>query len=117
MRRKPSASHCVKKLPLDTYSPDSVVFWSGAHALSIVSANASGTFSTVSPCSCARTAVQRAPSYQAPMNSSASPISSRCGVYAASGLRRTRIVFLTIVRAGASSNSSSTESMRKAGGV
>ncbi len=117
MRRKPSASHCVKKLPLDTYRPDSVVFDSGAHAFSIVSSNASGTFSTLRPCSCTRTASCGLPSTRAPISTSASPISSKCGAGAASGLRRTRIVFVTIVRAGSRSNSSETVSIRNAGGV
>ena len=38
MRRKPSASHCVKKPPPEVYRPDSWVFFSGAQVLRISSA-------------------------------------------------------------------------------
>ena len=37
MRRKPSASHCVKKPPPEVYRPDSRVFFSGAQVLRISS--------------------------------------------------------------------------------
>ena len=37
MRRKPSASHCVKKPPPEVYRPDSWVFFSGAQVLRISS--------------------------------------------------------------------------------
>jgi hypothetical protein len=37
MRRKPSASHCVKKPPPLVYRPDSWVFFSGAQVLRISS--------------------------------------------------------------------------------
>ena len=53
MRRKPSASHCVKKLPPDTYRPDSVVFAAGLQMLVSVSSNWSGTLSSSRPWSCA----------------------------------------------------------------
>ena len=46
MRRKPSASHCVKKLPLETYRPDNVVFSAGLQMLSSVNSNASGILLT-----------------------------------------------------------------------
>ena len=39
MRRKPSASHCVKKPPPEVYRPDSWVFFSGAQVLRISSVN------------------------------------------------------------------------------
>ena len=42
MRRKPSASHWVKKLPLETYSPLSSVLSLGAMRVSIDSSQASG---------------------------------------------------------------------------
>ena len=48
IRRNPSASHCVKKLPLETYRPESSVFSSGAIRVSISSVNASGTSATIS---------------------------------------------------------------------
>ena len=47
MRRKPSASHCVKKLPPDTYRPDSVVFSAGLQMLVSVSSKLSGTLSSM----------------------------------------------------------------------
>ena len=37
MRRKPSASHCVKKPPPEVYRPDRRVFFSGAQVLRISS--------------------------------------------------------------------------------
>ena len=40
MRRKPSASHCVKKPPPEVYRPDSCVFFSGAQVLRISSVKA-----------------------------------------------------------------------------
>ncbi len=47
MRRKPSASHWVKKLPLDTYSPLSSVFSTGEMRVSIFSSQASGMFGMI----------------------------------------------------------------------
>ncbi len=117
MRRKPSASHCVKKLPPDTYRPDSVVFAAGLQMLVSVSSKLSGTLSSGRPCSCACALANGWPSISALTNSSCSPISSRCDARDASGLRRTRIVFLTTVRSGTRSNSSATVSIRKAGGA
>jgi hypothetical protein len=42
MRRKPSASHWVKKLPFDVYRPDSSLLSFGAMRVSISSVQASG---------------------------------------------------------------------------
>ena len=42
MRRKPSASHCVKKPPPEVYRPKSLVFFAGAQVLRISSAKRLG---------------------------------------------------------------------------
>ena len=43
MRRKPSASHCVKKPSFDAYRPISLVFLRGSMRTTVSSVNASGT--------------------------------------------------------------------------
>jgi len=113
MRRKPSASHCVKKVPWLTYRPIRCVFLAGQQVVKISSAKASvpvGRFSST----------RREPSILNevpwPLTStrarfSSSPSSFR-GCSATSGLRRSVMRLSTRVLAGSRSKVSSTLSIQ-----
>ncbi|MNT21217.1 hypothetical protein D3C72_1565490 [compost metagenome] len=113
MRRKPSASHCVKKVPWLTYRPMSCVFLAGQQVVKISSAKGSlpsGKFSST----------RRAPSIlnevpwpltstRAKFRSSPSSLS---GCAATSGLRRSVMRLSTRVLFGSRSKVSSTLSIQ-----
>ncbi|MCY1356457.1 hypothetical protein D9M69_429110 [compost metagenome] len=117
MRRKPSASHWVKKLPLDTYRPDSVVLAAGWHAVVISSEPCAGSPGMVSvPASWVALATGF-PSRLTPTSSSSSPHSTSGASSAAPGWRAKRSVLVTTVRWGSRSSTRSAWSMAKGGAV
>jgi len=108
MRRKPSASHCVKKPPPLVYRPDSAVFLSGAQVLRISSTKrsaAGGLSITRSPPSWRNDTL--APSASTRSSVRSSPC-RRSGPPAAAALRSTCRRLATMVFAGSRSNVSST---------
>ena len=114
--RKPSASHCVKKLPLETYSPISEELAAGlqnvvSSSVKLAPASA-GTASMVSVSPSACRPDTALPSIVAPASSSPSPTSTS-GLAAAVRVMRRRLT--TRVRSGTRSISSATSSMRNAG--
>ena len=116
MRRKPSASHCVKNESLLTYRPMSLVFLLGAQVVKISSSKGSlpaGRFSSTSWLFSSLNEVPW-PATSTRARFSSSP-SSRSGCGAASGLRRTRMRLRTRVFAGSRSKVSSTVSIQNAG--
>jgi hypothetical protein len=117
MRRKPSASHCVKNESLLTYRPISLVFLAGAQVVKISSSKGSlpsGRFSSTSwPSSILNEVPWPLTSTRERFSSSPSRRSA-CG--GTSGLRRTRMRFSTRVLAGSRSKHSSTVSIQYAGG-
>ncbi|MNT00206.1 hypothetical protein D3C72_1346300 [compost metagenome] len=116
MRRKPSASHWVKKLPLDTYRPDSVVLAAGWQAVTISSLPCAGRPGMVSvPASWVALATGL-PSRLTPISSSSSPHSTS-GASGAPAWRAKLSVLVTTVRWGSSSSTSSAWSMANGGGV
>jgi len=117
MRRKPSASHCVKKPPWLVYRPDSSVFFSGAQVLrissvklsaagglSITSSSPSWRKDTLAPSACTRSSVSPTPCRR-----------SACAGCCA--LRSMRSLLATMVLAGSRSNTSSTLRMKNADGA
>ncbi|MOA38396.1 hypothetical protein D3C78_1600780 [compost metagenome] len=116
MRRKPSASHCVKNVPSLTYRPMSLVFFTGAQVVKISSstgASPSGRFSSTSalpsilndvpwPLTITRARLSSSPS-------------RRKALAGTSGLRRTRMRLSTRVLAGSRSKVRSTVSIHQAG--
>ena len=116
MRRKPSASHCVKNESLLTYRPISLVFLAGAQVVKISSSNGSspsGRFSSTSWLSSSLNEVPW-PFTSTRARFSSSP-SSRSGCAGTSRLRRSFILLSTRVLAGSRSKHSSTVSIQKAG--
>ncbi|MNT69119.1 hypothetical protein D3C72_2074100 [compost metagenome] len=118
MRRKPSASHCVKKLWFDTYRPDKDVLSCGANMVSISSSTSSGAFGMVSmpAVSLYCDGFSTLPFRRTITSSICSPCNSMLRLVLA-GLWRMRIRLATTVRAGSRSKPSSTLSTRKLGGV
>ena len=119
MRRKPSASHCVKKPPPLVYRPDKAVFLSGAQVLrmssvklaaagglSMTSASVSTRNDTLCPSACTRSSVSPSPC-------------RRSGWLAWSptkaALRSMRSLLPTMVLAGSRSKVSSALRMKNAG--
>ena len=92
MRRKPSASHWVKKPSFDAYSPISFVFFCGSIRTTVSSVNASGTAAMVrcSASSAYSDAASGRPSIATDSSASSSPSSTSGarGSFAA-GLRLT----------------------------
>ena len=107
MRRKPCASHCVKKPPLDVYSPDSSVFFSGATVLRISSTNESAAGASITSCSSSWRNETLWPSTSTRSRFSPSP-SSRSGSAGRSALRSIASLLETMVLAGSRSNVRST---------
>ena len=108
MRRKPSASHCVKKPPPEVYSPDRCVFFSGAMVLRISSVNApsaGGLSMTSEPSSWRKLTLS--PLISTRSRFSSSPCSfSACAALPA--LRSSCMRLTTMVFAGSRSNVRST---------
>ena len=118
MRRKPSASHCVKNESLLTYKPMSLVFFAGLQVVKISRSKASvpsGKFSSTNWLPSILNEVPW-PFTNTRARLSSSP-SKRRGCAATSGLRRTRIWLSTRVLAGSRSNVRSTVSIQYAGAV
>ena len=110
MRRKPSASHCVKKPPPEVYRPDSWVFFSGAQVLRISSVNGpSGSSATLSITSCPASWRKDtlSPLTSTRVRFSSSP-SRRRGCGASAVLRSSCMRLMTSVFAGSRSNVRST---------
>jgi len=116
MRRKPCASHCVKKPPPEVYRPDSSVFFSGQTVLRISSTNASadGASMTNWPSSWRNDTLW--PSTSTRSRFSPSP-SRRNGSAARSGFRSIASLLATMVLAGSRSNVRSTVRTQYAGAV
>ena len=120
MRRKPSASHCVKKPSFEAYSPISFVFLRGSIRTTVSSANASGTDGMVrcAASSAYSDAASVRPSSATDSSRSSSP-SRTSGARAsfAAGLRRTASFARTRAKSSRISTSRSTVEIRNAGGV
>jgi hypothetical protein len=116
MRRKPSASHCVKNESLLTYRPISLVFLAGAQVVKISRSKARVAFRQVFQHQLAAVHLELRPW---PLTSTRARFSSspsrRSGWAATSGLRRRRILLSTRVLAGSRSKVRSTVSIQKAG--
>ena len=107
MRRKPSASHCVKKPPPEVYRPDSWVFFSGAQVLRIssVKSPSGGLSMTSSPASLRNDTL--CPLASTRSGSRSSPC-RRSGPPVPAALRTTAMRLATMVRTGSRSKVSST---------
>ena len=118
MRRKPSASHWVKKSPPLMNRPMSLEFFSGLQVVKISrskGASPSGRFSSTS-CSPSMRKLQPWPFSSTRERFSSSP-SSLSGCAGTAGLRRSVILFSTRVLAGSRSKVRSTVSIQNAGGA
>jgi hypothetical protein len=113
MRRKPSASHCVKKESLLTYRPINFVFFAGAQVVNISSVKGSGPSGRFSSTSWLPSILKEVP---APLIRTRARFSSspcrRSGCAATPALRRSVILLSTRVLAGSRSKLSSTVSIQ-----
>ncbi len=113
MRRKPSASHCVKKVPWLTYRPMSCVFFSGTQIVKISRSKGSWPSGRLSSTSWVPSILKEQP---APLTSTRATLRSspsrRKACAGTSGLRRRRILLSTRVLAGSRSKPRSTVSIQ-----
>ena len=118
MRRKPSASHWVKKESLLTYKPMSLVFFTGTQVVKISSAKGSVPSGRFSSTSWLPSILKLVPW---PLTSTRARFSSspsrRSGWACTSGLRRRVILLSTRVLEGSRSKLRSTVSIQNAGAV
>ena len=107
MRRKPCASHCVKKPPPEVYRPDSSVFFSGQIVLRISSVNASAAGASITswPSSWRNETLWPSTSTRSRFRSSPS---RRSGSAARDVLRSIASLLATMVLTGSRSNVRST---------
>ena len=116
MRRKPSASHCVKKPPPEVYRPDSWVFFSGAQVLRISSVKRLGLRQVVDH---QHGRLRGGTTRTAPLTSTRVRFSSspcrRSGCGGTAALRSSCIRLMTIVLAGSRSKVRSTVRIQNAG--
>ena len=116
MRRKPSASHCVKNESLLTYRPISLVFLAGVQVVRISSSNGASPSGRFSSTSWLFSSLNEAPwPFTSTRARSSSSPSSRNACAGTSRLRRSFILFSTRVLAGSRSKHNSTLSIQNAG--
>ena len=98
MRRKPSASHCVKNPSFEAYRPSSLVFCFGRMRDTVSSLNRCGTLaiqrlsrlSSYSPCASVQpSSATDTNSISSPSSSNGAPVSDAAGFLATSRVART----------------------------